>query len=154
MEQEIRTLAALTCPSLSGRSDLTYEYGVQGDDQLQIRITGNTGGGMFAKDWFPLSEVIQVLRSAEVTEGISATVFRALFGGKSINTQSFLMAILLAEGAVRAHSVKPRGYEVGDVDALVEKVRVLLGAPVDIVAEPSSATKKPSRKKASPPVPE
>lgn len=154
MEQETRTLTTLTCASLSGQSELTYEYGVQGEDQLQIRITGNTGGGMFAKDWFPLSEVTQVLRSAEVTEGISATAFRGLFGGKSINTQSFLMAILRTEGAVRAHSVKPRGYEVGAVDAFVEKVRALLVATADATAEPSSAAKKPSRKKASPKVPE
>ena len=39
----ISTIDTRTCPSLSGRSQLTYELGKDGDGILYVRITGNTG---------------------------------------------------------------------------------------------------------------
>jgi hypothetical protein len=41
-----------TCASISGQSTLTYEIGKHGaDGSLHLRITRNTGGGMWCKDW-------------------------------------------------------------------------------------------------------
>ena len=39
-EQEIRILRTDTCPSLSGRSELTYEFGLQ-DKTILFHIAGN-----------------------------------------------------------------------------------------------------------------
>ena len=42
-EEEIKILKAASCPSLSGRSELTGEIGCKGDKSIFIRLTENTG---------------------------------------------------------------------------------------------------------------
>ena len=57
------------CPSLSGRSTLTFAIGRHGKDgTLHLAITGNTGGGIFCPDWTSALEVHDiVLGATEIT---------------------------------------------------------------------------------------
>ena len=47
----MRILKVDSGPSLSGKSMLTYQVGVDEQGQIHIRILGNTGRGYFSKDW-------------------------------------------------------------------------------------------------------
>jgi hypothetical protein len=49
MTTPIRILKSGTRPSISGASTLTYEIGY--DSEIRFRITGNTRGGLFGKEW-------------------------------------------------------------------------------------------------------
>jgi hypothetical protein len=54
---EMKVLKESTCPTLSQRSTLTYEVGCGADRAVHIRIIGNTGKGIFNKDWVSLEEL-------------------------------------------------------------------------------------------------
>lgn len=79
-------LKTAEAPSLSGKSTLTYQIGATSPDQLFIRISGNSGGGLYCKEWFDLSAIESCLsdtasdsrmpdsQDSAVTEGVTATV--------------------------------------------------------------------------------
>ena len=137
MEEEVRVVKSVICDSVSGKSKLTYELGVLDGKDLQFRITKNSGGGMFCKDWVSMAAVIEVLSDPSVKEGIAATAFKSIFAGRSVNTQSFLLAALKGEGVVQAHSVKPRGYEVVDADAFRARMQALIDVPFELTVDGS-----------------
>jgi hypothetical protein len=88
-----------TCPSLTGASTLTYEIGTDAGG-IAFRITGNSGGGLFGKEWVPWSALEPALENSPITAG---TLRRAgVCRGKSANTPGFLLAVLKAEGLVTA----------------------------------------------------
>ena len=124
---EVKVVQASTCETVSGRSTIGYEFGVNTDRQGVFRITSNTGGGMFGKDWVHVSKIIEILRAPSNQEEVRAVTFRPVFEGKSINTQSFLLAALLCEGVIVAHATKPRGYQLADVDDFENRMTQLFG---------------------------
>ena len=140
MEEEVRVVRSVQCDSLSGKSKLNYEFGLLAEKGVQFRIVSNSGGGMFWKDWISMEEVFTVLASPEVSEAISATVFKVIFAGRSINTQSFLMAALRNEGVIRPHSTKPRGYEVVEVENFRARIQALMEVPPEFTG---GAAEKP-----------
>lgn len=50
-DSSIRIIKASTCPSLSGKSTLTYHIGCNSESDIQFRVVDNTGGGFFSKEW-------------------------------------------------------------------------------------------------------
>ena len=48
------------CPSLSGKSKLTYEVGAGADSNICVRITKNSGAGMLGKGWVETGQVRSV----------------------------------------------------------------------------------------------
>ena len=139
---EVKVVQASTCASVSGRSTITYEFGVNPGGQVMFRITANTGGGMFGKDWVVVSALIKILRAQTNQEEIRAVAFRPLFEGKSINTQSFLLAALLSKKVIVAHATKPRGYQVVDVDDFEDRLNELCGG---VASKKSGRAKKATR---------
>lgn len=97
------------CPSLSGRSVLTYAIGRHSaDDTLHLRITGNSGGGMWCRDWCSASAIQEVV----LGEGeLTAKSFHVLHPGKSINTGGFVLAALKDLGLIRANEENTRLHE-------------------------------------------
>ena len=82
METEI--IKTDTCPSVSGKSTLTYQIGKAGTD-TQIRIQENTGAGRFSDEWLSLKAIGKTpFTSAKLKE---------LIKGKSINTPAFILAV-------------------------------------------------------------
>ena len=97
-DQEMRILKTGECPSLSGKSTLTYQVGSDNDNNVHIALTGNTGKGIFNKDWFALEEIYSLLAHQEkVTSGS----LHGLFEGRSSNSAGFILAVLLKESFLK-----------------------------------------------------
>ena len=77
MNEEIRVLKTGACSSLSERSILTYEIGGKEDMSIYIRLTENTGSGMFSKAWVPLAEIVMLLSADE--KPITSRTIRPLY---------------------------------------------------------------------------
>lgn len=97
------------CPSLSGRSTLDFAVGRHKvDGSLHLAITGNSGGGMWCKDWCSASDIQDVV----LGEGeLTAKSFHVLHAGRSINTGGFVLASLRELGLIRANEENTRVHE-------------------------------------------
>ena len=107
---EMPILKTGECPSLSGRSTLTYRIGRNDAEEIFLSLTDNTGQGLFNKDWVPLATFDQL--KSPFTSG----QLHGLFTGKSANCAGFFVAILLNEGLLRMSKKKQRHYELVDPD--------------------------------------
>ena len=80
------------CTSLSGRSTLDFAIGRHTEDgTLLLAITGNSGGGMWCKDWCSASDIQDAVLGES---GLTAKSFHQLHAGRSINTGGFILAAL------------------------------------------------------------
>jgi len=118
-----------SCPSLTGKSTLTYHIGCNADE-IQIRVHANTGGGYFSKEWIAFSVIQETL--AKQTKPFSSMLLKPLFNGKSSNTPAFLLAAFFClEGEKIA---QPKSYAfVGGVEHAVLKsacLKCYLRSPV------------------------
>jgi len=118
----IRILKSGSCPSLSGKSKLTYEVASSDDGDLALRVATNTGGGFFSDEWLPLS-AIEKAAHGSAKKGLTSTTLRPLFKGKSVNTAGFLLAVLKHEGAIHLQEGKTRLYEVGDFEGFLASMQ-------------------------------
>ena len=97
------------CESLSGRSVLTYAVGRHADDgTLHLRVTDNSGGGMWCKDWAAASDIQSIVIGA--TE-LTAKSFHSLHSGRSINTGGYIAAALKDLGLIRVGQENTRLHE-------------------------------------------
>jgi len=149
----VRILKSATCPTLSGRSTLTYQIG--GDDTSAglIRLHANTGGGIFNTDWIDLKVIRALLEKHPEDRQVTSHLLSSLYHGKSANSPAFLFAVLVAEGWVKRTGEKPLLYHKGDTGKLFAEVGTLLATEihVDDVATltPDSRHNKAGRKKLS-----
>lgn len=97
------------CESLSGRSALTFSVGRHTDDgTLHLSITGNTGAGMWCRDWASASDIQDVV----LGEGeLTAKSFHQIHAGRSINTGGFILAALRELGLIQVNSENTRLHE-------------------------------------------
>ncbi len=73
---------------------LTWQLAMsETDNELYLRLMANGSGGLFSKDWVPLSKIESVLE-VQPTTGFTSGVFRSLFKGSSANNAGFLAAVL------------------------------------------------------------
>lgn len=97
------------CPSLSERSTLEFAVGRHSEDgTLWLAITGNSGGGMWCKDWASASNIQDIVLGAE---RLTAKSFHSLHEGRSINTGGFVLAAIGALGLVRVNAENSRIHE-------------------------------------------
>ncbi|MEF8723398.1 MAG: hypothetical protein V5B30_12610 [Candidatus Accumulibacter delftensis] len=108
-ELPLRILKIARCPTVSGKSTLTYHLGCTPESVIKIRLYGNTGNGFLNQDWIAWTAIQEKL---ELHSPFTSQVLHALFSGKSLNSPGFLMAALKAEGVVKASTVKGRCYEL------------------------------------------
>jgi hypothetical protein len=131
-DSHIRVLKVGTCPSLSGRSTLTYHLGSSADNEIHLRIHANSGHGCFGRDWVALRTLQQAL--AKVSGPITSGSLNRVFAGRSQNTSGFVAAALLGEGLLEPLS-NARGYSPTDGVRFMSEVRRLLeGGPSATVA--------------------
>lgn len=98
LDDLVQVIRVGQCPSVSGRSTLTYQLGRLGADGEQyVRIHDNSGRGMFARDWVSAEAIRAVL---EGDAPLTSSAFRPLYEGRSINTGGFLMAALRDLGVI------------------------------------------------------
>ena len=112
----IQILKIGTCPTLSGKSELTYQLGRHEDESIYLRVVQNSGNGQFNSDWISLVQIEQLLTEHPIEKPMSSALMRPVFRGKSSNSPAFLFAVLKAEGMVKASEEKDGGYLLGDID--------------------------------------
>ena len=127
-----RVLKIAHCPSLSGKSELTYHLGCKPDSDILVRVYDNSSTGYFSKEWIALSDVQQLLVKAPKDGTLTSFVLMPLFKGKSINTPPFLFAALLNEGLVKPSTTTRRCYECTDGKTFFAKVKELIASKVDL----------------------
>ena len=143
-----RILKIASCPTLSGKSQLTYHVGCSSDGNIQFRIYASTGGGTFSQEWVAWKDIEKQLKKK--TAGITSIALYALFRGKSVNTPSFLLSALKHEGIVSVMKGKQRVHELADPEPFLAEVKALAEAGTDL--DPDSKPRKaPARKKKAAP---
>ena len=144
----LRILKSGTCPSLSGKSKLSYEFAAGPTSDLQVRIARNTGGGYFSDQWVKW-ERLQGVLDKNGAKPITCHTLGPLFKGQSVNTPGFLLAVLKHEGLVQPSEEQPRCYERTDPSAFYAELKVLQGAPAKAVKPVKPVITKGRPKKAS-----
>ena len=161
-EPGVRVVKTATCPSLSGKSTLTYEVGCTESNELRLRIVANTNAGAFCTDWTELKSIRAALDRAPKHETVTSDLLVPLFRERSANMPGFLWSLLLHEGLVRRSAKEKRRYERVEPEAFEAAVKSLAegkGAPAvadakgrkakgkKVVPEktPSASRKKPDR---------
>lgn len=133
-EANVRILKSASCPSLSGRSTLTYQIGTdatqEGLEEIYFRIQTNTGKGLFNNDWVSSSTIQKVFEAFPENATVTSVSLNEIFNGKSVNTAGFLLAALKAEGLVIAMQGKRRYYERASSEAFVNEMNRLIATPV------------------------
>ena len=127
---EIRVLKIATCPSLSGKSQLTFNIGCNTVGEIQFQVTGNDGGGYFNDDWVAQSSIQAVLDRLPKGAPITSATLRPIYALKSTNSPGFLAAVLKDIGLLQPSKDKPRCYELGSPNEFIEEVNALLGTGV------------------------
>ena len=138
-----------SCPTLSGKSTLRYEFALDPTKAFIVRVTGCSGGGFFSNEWVSLSGIRSALQKASP---FTAILLFPLFHGKSVNTPGYLLAVLRAEKLIQALPGKNRVHELcPDWDARVASI-VQGGSDTDksSTSKPKPASKPLSASKAKP----
>ena len=143
----VRILKVATCPSLSGRSTLTYHLGGDAPDNLKFRVTANSGSGQFNADWVALAAIRKLLDQHPADKPLTSALLKPVFRGRSSNSPAFLFAVLKAEGLVKAAAEKDEGYLTGDFDAFQAEASALIAAGTDLAVASESPTEPPKKKR-------
>lgn len=129
------------CASLSGRSVLDFAIGRHNEDgTLHLAITGNSGGGMWCKDYCSASAIQDVV----LGEGnLTAKSFHQIHAGRSINTGGFIASALRELGLIRANKENTRLHEhvPGTTFEKVVSVAIAKSMPVKPVATETAGRK-------------
>lgn len=131
------------CMSLSGRSILDFTVGRHSQDaSLHLAIKGNTGGGMWCKDWASASDIQDIVLGATA---LTSKDFHALHKGRSINTGGFVLAALKELGLIRVNAENTRLHE--HVPATTFEKVVMAHMAQSKAAKPVAEDSKTSRRK-------
>ena len=125
-DPEVRVLKTGSCPSLTGKSKLTYEIGAGPAADLHVRISRNSGTGYFNSFWVKWTDLLKVLEKAR-GEPITSFTLRPLYAGRSVNTAGFLLAALMNEGLVQRIEDRPRCYRLLDARRFLAEIDSLAG---------------------------
>lgn len=158
---EIRILKAASCPSLSGKSTLSYQigYGTNGvntsttEPVIQLRVFANSGGGFFNKDWIALNTIQQLFEKCPSNKPITSFVFYPLFHGRSLNTPAFLLAVLKQEGFLQPVKDKQRNYERLDPTKFMAEIKSLIESMGSVATGSSASVATEMENKPKPAVP-
>ena len=135
----VRILKAGTCPSLSGKSTLTYHIGCNTESDILLRVVANTGGGFFSKEWVSLNAIFQAMDKKAVDKPIVSLLLYPLFQGKSLNTPAFLLAVLRQEGLVHQLQDQPKHYERLPSDSFMAEIQKLIQTKIDLKPDKAKA---------------
>lgn len=142
---QVRILKVDHCPSLSGRSELTFHVGCIGE-AIQLRVYQNSGKGYFNQEWILLSRIKEVLTSREQ---LTAASLRPIFIGKSVNTAGFVLAVLKHLGLIEISKENRRSYSHTESVAFDTETAQLIASGVSIDVPEEAQAKAPAGNKAS-----
>jgi hypothetical protein len=118
-------LKTASCPSLSGRSTLTYHIGHKGND-VYFCLAENSKPGVLSREWLSLQQMEQLLAAEEHSFTSRSSSLHTLYKGHSINSGGFLLAVLLQEGLVCNAEGMRRKYRRGDASTFKAAIRELI----------------------------
>jgi hypothetical protein len=142
-ELPIRILKIDTCPTLSGKSQLTYQIGCNDESEVYIRVVQNSGNGQFNADWVLLSVIEKLLIEHPSEKAMTARTIAPLFRGKSSNSPAFLFAALKAETLIGENTDGGWAILGENLEAFKQAMSHLIAAEIDH-SEPAK-TLKPKR---------
>ena len=138
--ESIKNFYIGNCPSVSGRSTLTYAVGKhETENTLHLRIADNTGNGMWCKDWASAQAIEAIVMGAQE---LTAKSFHGLHPGKSINTGGFVLAALRDLGLIRPNVLNTRLHEHVPMTTLEQAVMDRMSADKGGVAGPAPKTRR------------
>jgi hypothetical protein len=152
-EPVIHILKEAKCKTLAGTATLTYQLCIDDAGEVSLKISGNTGGGMYSAEHVPYLAIREALDAWPEDQSINSMTLRPLFRGKSVNTPSFLLAALIAEKLLEPLPKKKRCHRVTDEApflASLEKLRGKPGKPTRKKPAAKAGAKRPAAKKKSP----
>jgi len=124
-ETAARVVKRGVCPTLSGKSTVCFEIGVDGRGDVQLRVVENSGSGSFSDDWVRFRDIQAALDRAPKGTSVTSHLLHSLFRGVSQNTVGFIWAILVKEWIV-APSATKRRYDRLESSAFLAQVRELM----------------------------
>jgi len=134
-DAEMKVLKNGECPSLSGRSSLTYHIGCSSDlldkagdefnEGISFRIHANSGSGLFSDQWVPVSALKTVFDKEQSKDAVTSSSLNSVFAGRSVNTAGFILAVLKAEGLVVHMEDKRRYYQCTSTDQFFAEMKIL-----------------------------
>ena len=146
--EAVQTLKLSSCNTLSGKSTLHYEVGLDAKQALLFRITACNGGGFFSKEWVSLPSIRSALQKSKA---VTAILLFPLFKGKSVNTPGYLLAVLRAEKLIQPLPGKTRVHELcPDWDARVDSIAQGGSGKASTGKSPASQSKPASKAKPAP----
>lgn len=125
----IRILKIGTCPSLSGKTNLTFHLGCDAESAIHFRIYANSGGGYFNNEWV---SAVRIAKALGESTSITSFTLQSAYVGKSQNNGGFMLAVLLAEGLVYRFE---RQYLIADPAEFNASVKVLMESSVSLDAD-------------------
>lgn len=132
----IRILKIGTCPSLSGKSSLTYRICSNAESELLCQVTENSSSGYFSRELVAMKAIQQLFADVPAEKGITSFLLHTLFEGKSQNNAGFLLAVLVAEKLVEPVP-ETRYYRCTDGQQFAAVISQLLASGTNIqVDEP------------------
>ena len=137
----IRIIKKSTCLKLSSRAKgkLTYHIGHDDKDKsLLFRVTANTGGGFFSKEWISLDDIIGTIDDQD-GDTFKAIVFIPLYASKGANNHGFLAAALRAESVLEPIEDQPLSHTQGNIKAFKAAMAKLVKAKTDLHDEVAAA---------------
>ena len=125
-DPSITNLHTAKCRTLSDKSELTYNIGIDDKGRTVLRIASNSGGGYWSREYVSFDAITKALEAVPESSSITSIHLFKLFTGKSSNTPGFLLAILLKECILEPLG-KKRQYKLNDsgVDKFMDKVEKL-----------------------------
>lgn len=137
----IRIIKKSTCPKLSSRArgELTYHIGHDiKAKSLLFRVTANTGGGYFSKEWIALDDIVSTI-DEQNSDTFKAIIFIPLYASKGANNHGFLAASLRAESVLEPVEDQPLSHTLGNVKAFKAAMAKLVKAKTDLHDEVAEA---------------
>lgn len=127
--EPMRILKIATCPSLSGRSELTYHVGCNESGAIHFRLWGNSAAGLYSNAWFSMAEVNNLLTAPD---GITSTCLQPLWDLTSRNNPGFTLALLQGEGLIERSVLNPRTYRTVSPALFLDRINALVASGVDL----------------------
>jgi hypothetical protein len=141
----IRILKEDTCSSSSGKSNLTYQIGCNEKNEIQFRVSKNSGNGFFSGDFKSLKSIMALLNESQYP--ITGATLQPLYNRLSNNSSYFLLVCLLNEGIVERWK---RIYKLTDIEPFMTKMKGLMASKDDKKVTPKKKKiVKPVQEKAS-----
>jgi hypothetical protein len=107
----LQILQTSKCKTVSEKSELGYNLAINEIGILMIRISTNSGGGYWSREWIAFDDILNKVNDIPEDRPVTSIHLVTVFTGKSANTPGFLLAVLLKEGILEL-SGKKRQYKV------------------------------------------